>query len=892
MLWGGVLCKTVKPLKAVFFNALLFSFLLLSTAFISCAGGAGSPKGSDSGETSLSVRLPGSKALYDKDDIVTFTVTISSGSYSNTKTAGKGETMTFSNIPAGTYTVTAYGKVADGSVAAKCVTSVQIIAGENTSTTIRLQRLDYYVVTFRNEDVSVISQQNVTTGYTVPKPAAPTKTGYNFSGWRTSATATTSFDFNTAITADTDLIATFGIKTYKITFNYNGGTVGTATSTTVDTDYNTSPTVPSTTPARNAPDGSSYTFMGWNETSDATTILAGLEAATADKTYYAIWSPKVKVTFDYNGGTYSGSNKKEVYPNKDTAPTVPASTEEPSKTGYKFKGWASSSSATTADNTVSTTPVGADTTYYAVWIPAYTITYSSTPAVDTTGTEFSGKLSYTSDEGLSSLPAPSKTGLTFDGWYTDAAFTPANKVTSIAEGTTGNTTLYAKWKVTVTFDYNGGKVGSSTSSEDDYDYASTFSSIKPSTNPTKSHATFKHWSTVSDGTGTAVSGTASVTTSTTYYAIWDSTEINYESPVTLNTNFTSETGSYRSYTAGTAYTLPEPTAAEQTALKLTFAGWYEDEDFTPAKKVTSIPATATGDKTFYAKWTATVTILEYKATTAVPNPPAIGTAQTVVYGKKATRPSPNPTTSRASEGYSDFLGWQTDGTTDPVDFDFSTDVITKNTVIFGKWKSDFDFVGTTSEFLAKSFDTSRTTPYKVKITSASNSDISTIAEAIGLSSSSYYKAVKIDLDLSECGATVIPNSAFGALATDFSARLDVCANLTGIKLPNTLLKIEAGVFNGTYGITELEIPAGTTEIFSLPIRNITSLNIPSSVKKFGTGVLMGLNLTEFNVEGVNSWRRIDGGFTSTNGTLIQSNFVLTKETCSGSDLMWDILERD
>ena len=138
---GGVLCKTVKPLKAVFFSALLLFFLLFNIIFISCAGGAGSPAGSNSEETSLSVRLPGSKALYDKDDIVTFTVTISSGSYSNTKTAGKGETMTFSNIPAGTYTVTAYGKVADGSVAAKCVTSVQIIAGENTSTTIRLQRL-------------------------------------------------------------------------------------------------------------------------------------------------------------------------------------------------------------------------------------------------------------------------------------------------------------------------------------------------------------------------------------------------------------------------------------------------------------------------------------------------------------------------------------------------------------------------------------------------------------------------------------------------------------------------------------------------------------------------------------------------------------------------------
>ena len=783
--------------------------------------------------------------------------------------------MTFSNIPAGTYTVTAYGKVADGSVAAKCVTSVQIIAGENTSTTIRLQRLDYYVVTFRNEDGSVISQQNVTTGYTVPKPAAPTKTGYNFSGWRTSATATTSFDFNTAITADTDLIATFGIKTYKITFNYNGGTVGTATSTTVDTDYNTSPTVPSTNPTRKAPDDSEYTFMGWNETSDAISILAGLEAATADKTYYAVWSPKVKVTFDYNGGTYSGSSKKEVYPNKDTAPTVPASTEEPAKSGYKFKGWSSDSSATTADNTVSTTPVSDDTIYYAVWIPAYTITYSSTPAVDTTGTEFSGKLSYTSDEGLSSLPAPSKTGLTFDGWYTDTAFTPANKLTSIAPGTTGNVTLYAKWKVTVTFDYNGGKVGSSRSSEADYDYASTFSSIKPSTNPTKSHATFKHWSTVSDGTGTAVSGTSSVTTSTTYYAIWDSTEITYESPVTLNTNFTSETGSYRSYTAGTAYTLPEPTAAEQTALKLTFAGWYEDEDFTPAKKVTSIPATATGEKTFYAKWTATVTF-DTQGGSSV-------TAQTVTYNGKATAP-----TAPTKTGATEFLGWYTgtvSGSTvtlasDAYDFDTA---VTENLTLYAKWKDEFDFEGTASEFLAHSFDTTKTTPYKVKITSASNSDLNSIALAIAKSSDSNYKNVKIDLDLSECGATEIADYLFSSFEDGGSSgsRCNALSNLTGIKFPTTITRIGRYSFYEATAISSVIIPDGVVEIIGCAFSGCSSLasvTIPSSVNRIELYAFNNCTgLSEVDIKGVNKWKEIN-----ISSTVVATDVVLTKEILSSS----------
>ena len=42
------------------------------------------------------------------------------------------------------------------------------------------------------------------------------------------------------------------------------------------------------------------------------------------------------------------------------------------------------------------------------------------------------------------IPSPYKEGFTFDGWYNNAAF-EGNKITSIAAGTEGNITLYAKW---------------------------------------------------------------------------------------------------------------------------------------------------------------------------------------------------------------------------------------------------------------------------------------------------------------------------------------------------------------------------------------------------------------------------------------------------------------
>ena len=219
---GGGYCKTVKSsLSTALFLALILFCTFLCTAFISCAGGAGSPKGSGAEGTSLAIRLPntGAKTLYEKDDIVTFTVTISSGSYNSTKSANKGETMLFSNMPAGDYSVKAYGKTSTGAVAAKCETSVRIVSGETTTTTLHLSRLNHWTVKFLDNDGSeIFSPQEVSDGYTASKPADPTRTGYDFVGWRTgtisgsgaTATvtlATTDYVFDTEVTSDFTLYA-------------------------------------------------------------------------------------------------------------------------------------------------------------------------------------------------------------------------------------------------------------------------------------------------------------------------------------------------------------------------------------------------------------------------------------------------------------------------------------------------------------------------------------------------------------------------------------------------------------------------------------------------------------------------------------------------------------
>lgn len=74
----------------------------------------------------------------------------------------------------------------------------------------------------------------------------------------------------------------------------------------------------------------------------------------------------------------------------------------------------------------------------------YTITYNLDGGVNS---EYN-PVSYDMTSGNIILRNPSKAGHSFEGWYTDVNYT--NKITAIPLGSTGNITLYAKWKA-----YNG-----------------------------------------------------------------------------------------------------------------------------------------------------------------------------------------------------------------------------------------------------------------------------------------------------------------------------------------------------------------------------------------------------------------------------------------------------
>lgn len=130
--------------------------------------------------------------------------------------------------------------------------------------------------------------------------------------------------------------------------------------------------------------------------------------------------PTYTVTFNENGGTAVENQTVE----EGGLATVPAA---PTRAGYTFSHW---------DYDL-TKPITEDTAVSAIWTP---IIYSIAYELD--GGTHSNPGTYTADDNII-LSDAEKTGYTFIGWYDDSDFT--NKVESIAVGTVGEITLYAKF---------------------------------------------------------------------------------------------------------------------------------------------------------------------------------------------------------------------------------------------------------------------------------------------------------------------------------------------------------------------------------------------------------------------------------------------------------------
>ena len=148
------------------------------------------------------------------------------------------------------------------------------------------------------------------------------------------------------------------------------------------------------------------------------------------------------LTYNPNGGKVTPTSK--IISKGGTYGGFPT----PTRSGYTFLGWYTSQSGGSKVN--SSTKITGNTTIYAHWsknstgtptepaVKVYTLTYNANGGSVSPSSKKINNGSVYGD-----LPTPTRSGYTFQGWYTSQS--GGSKVSSSTK-ITGNTTIYAQWK--------------------------------------------------------------------------------------------------------------------------------------------------------------------------------------------------------------------------------------------------------------------------------------------------------------------------------------------------------------------------------------------------------------------------------------------------------------
>lgn len=162
--------------------------------------------------------------------------------------------------------------------------------------------------------------------------------------------------------------------------------------------------------------------------------LFALSACSGSETYTVTFMVRE------NGTTGDWQQYTTVDTNDDGSVTLPA---EPTVNGYTFRDWYTDE-ACSADNVFDESNVTGDITVYALMAEA-NITLNVTDGSGTS-TQIAGTLSALSQTTAEQEAAAAEDNLTFDGWYTDAAFTQ-----KYSDGMDA-TALYGRYMAQITYD--------------------------------------------------------------------------------------------------------------------------------------------------------------------------------------------------------------------------------------------------------------------------------------------------------------------------------------------------------------------------------------------------------------------------------------------------------
>lgn len=450
-------------------------------------------------------------------------------------------------------------------------------------------------------------------------------------------------------------------------FNANGGSLGSVPSTFT---Y-------SVTPAWTILPGpctrTGYVQAGWsknkNEPYDGDVLTYGtnrqFDSSWNGITFYAIWWKGFRITYNANASNATGAPSSQVA-DGDTG-SLRLSSTEPTRPGYVFAGWATSSSGAVKYQPGETYTFSANTTLYAIWKAELTLTYDanggSLMSVPATQTFQSGSCTLSSYE-------PYRLGYKFIGWGTAASSTSSSYAAGSTQTFTASKTIYAIWQGTVTYYANGGSGVPS---------AQTFIAGKSitlsSTKPTRSGYTFMGWA-KSSSASTSQYNAGSLQTfdgNTNLYAVWGAEQYLY-----FDANGGSGGPSTVTFASGANVTIP---TTKPTRTGCTFVGWAESAYATAAQYTAGSSYPLSYTTTLYAVWRVTIS---FNATSGNGSTTGSGApaAMNVIVGQAGKIPSTTPTRS----GYN-FLGWATDSYPKAVEYAIGDSFYpTANMTLYAVWQ--------------------------------------------------------------------------------------------------------------------------------------------------------------------------------------------------------------
>lgn len=501
-----------------------------------------------------------------------------------------------------------------------------------------------------------------THGQVVAEPADhPEREGYAFTAWYTDPTNqidSTKFDWSKGLTGAQKLYAGWQAKSYKLTFNLDGGQ---GTFNERDVTYREKAADPGT------PTKEGYDFQGWVDQDSKPWDFKTNTMPAKNVTLTATWkAQKRTITLDANGGNL-GTVPSTVETEYDTPATKP--NDEPSKEGHTFQGWYTDKDGATPYNWGD--HVTQDLTLYAKWdINKYTVSFQANANGDTTVQGMPNAISAVawnttvSDPTPDGAQKPTRTGYTFTGWFSDpAAQTPFDFAKTPIKD---NTEVYAGWKLNsygLHFEANSeGDDVANMPADQSVSHGSKPSALNH--DPKREGYEFDGWYTDAQNqtADTKFDWEKPVTGQVTLYAKWNvkSYALSFDSNGGKET-YTTQHVNFRDLAQ-------DPGTPNRDGY--TFVGWYNGETEWDFKEI-AMPAE---DLTLTAKWMPQ----EYTATfdQNYLGAPAAGTAKIYHDG---TVPAP---TDPKRDGY-EFNGWYKDPAGVEA-YDWST-TVTGNVTLYAQW---------------------------------------------------------------------------------------------------------------------------------------------------------------------------------------------------------------